>query len=240
MLMKHSFILCLLTLLLCVSASTKAQTYVMINDTISYNISTPSHSYDSIVIGSSSVTFKWKIIDCNFPADWVVFTDSAAIFCDNQDCRLLSSLWPSVDTNETEPYASADSGVLELVLNLPATATPGCYYVTARLYNTAVASDSAKETWYVCKAPKITGIINSAVSRGLVLYPDPANNELNIVGADANKVIIIDVTGKVIAEQAFINGNAVIDLHGFRHGVYFARFIDSFGVVNATRKFVKE
>ncbi len=240
MLMKRSFILCLLPLLLCVSALTKAQTYVMINDTISYNIGTPGHSYDSIAIGSSGVTFKWKIIDCNFPADWVVFADSAAIFCDNQDCRLLSFLWPSVDTNETEPYASADTGVLELVLNLPVTATPGCYYVTARLYNTAVASDSAKETWYVCKAPKTTAITNSNVARGLVLYPDPANNELNIEGTDASKVIITDVTGKVITEQVCINGNAVIDLHGLQHGVYFARFINSFGVVNATRKFVKE
>jgi hypothetical protein len=68
----------------------------------------------------------------------------------------------------------------------------------------------------------VTGINNLKGSSSEVLaYPNPANNQLNIVAAEATSLVISDITGKAILSTNLNNGKSVINTENFVNGIYF-------------------
>ncbi len=73
------------------------------------------------------------------------------------------------------------------------------------------------------------------------LYPNPANNTLNVSTShmlDANSLLTVySVTGAELIRQAFPVNPQVIDLSSLKPGIYFIRARTAEG--NATYKFIK-
>ena len=72
----------------------------------------------------------------------------------------------------------------------------------------------------------ITGI-SDITTYNIKLYPNPADNELNISGiVQKANVSIISILGEEIMSME-INKESTIDVSSLKNGVYFLRIIDS-------------
>ncbi len=239
--MKKSIILSFICFICLVASEIKAQSFTVLADTIFYAATPTAETiFDTVSTGSSAVPYSWKVIDCNFPADWL--SPGASGFCDHDLCRTLYSLWPSGITCNTTPYDTGSTWVLDLALDLGPASTTGCFYVTVRLNNTSIPTDVDTETWYVCYAGAALDVSGGKVKKEISLFPNPANDILNTL-FDPNsgicKLEIIDVSGKLIHAQSCSNGNAKISILDIPQGVYFIRFVNSEGAVIAVRRFIK-
>jgi hypothetical protein len=78
----------------------------------------------------------------------------------------------------------------------------------------------------------------------VVLYPNPAHEEVNIVyGNDAGvkNIAIYNLIGKVVSVFKPIgNSSAKLFIDNLPQGIYFVRLIDAQGAVIATRKFTRQ
>ncbi|MGB0523530.1 MAG: T9SS type A sorting domain-containing protein, partial [Flammeovirgaceae bacterium] len=78
------------------------------------------------------------------------------------------------------------------------------------------------------------------INDGLVAYPNPATNEVSLraSGFTSAKYVVMDVTGKQVAQGEMKNGEAHISLRGIQSGVYVIRAIEGDKVM--TTKLVKQ
>lgn len=88
-----------------------------------------------------------------------------------------------------------------------------------------------------------TGINNVAKQDNIVIYPNPARSEVNIVfdrSADIKSIAIYNLIGKAVTVYK-VNGNsAKLDVESIPSGIYFLRMLDGLGHVITTRKFVHQ
>ncbi len=110
----------------------------------------------------------------------------------------------------------------------------------------SVAQADNSSLWYIHNDGKIyttaepTGI--ASANEGIIsLYPNPANNVLNIAleGTEVNEVFIIDIYGKTVVRTAVSNGTNSIDIRDLSAGMYFVQ-LRAAGSVKATEKLVKK
>lgn len=82
--------------------------------------------------------------------------------------------------------------------------------------------------------------IQDQASKGIAIYPNPAGNFLNIQSPDlkTNKLIISDITGKVIIRKNDMKQFETIDLSGVEQGVYVIHIYTDNELL--TKKMVKE
>jgi hypothetical protein len=87
---------------------------------------------------------------------------------------------------------------------------------------TNLGSPSTQTTVSVDANYLATGINNvNGSSSEVIAYPNPANNQLNIVAAEATSLVISDITGKTILSTNVNNGKSAINTENFVNGVYF-------------------
>jgi endonuclease I len=74
--------------------------------------------------------------------------------------------------------------------------------------------------------------LNSHKNENIKIYPNPSNNHIRISGVhEADfKVEIIDLNGRKIYDKHFINNNPLIDLSGYKEGIYFIKIITNDGI----------
>jgi hypothetical protein len=79
-------------------------------------------------------------------------------------------------------------------------------------------------------------------SPALILYPDPAGNEVTIVfrnGQDPHAEIeLTDIRGRVMFRGKMSDPNTVVDVSGFQPGMYLCRLMGGPGIL--VRKFIKK
>ena len=82
--------------------------------------------------------------------------------------------------------------------------------------------------------------INGAEEGTISLYPNPANNVLNIAlqGSDVNEVVVIDIYGKTVARTTVAEGNNALNISALPAGMYFVQ-LRANNSVKATQKIVK-
>jgi len=104
------------------------------------------------------------------------------------------------------------------------TTAMGYIYVVAEDLNTCKSDTMSLEV-------NIGGFvnINSINSENISIYPNPANNYINIVGESNNNYKIIDITGKTVLTST----NNKIDISKIEDGIYYLKLED-----NTVRKFV--
>ena len=76
--------------------------------------------------------------------------------------------------------------------------------------------------------------------RGVTCYPNPATNELTIVGAKGCEVIFYDVVGKAILHVFCNSDKEVIDISALPEGVYTMQVVDMDTGEKIVRKVIKK
>ena len=238
--MKKIFTLFTGLLLLSATAKLSAQSFTIQHDTATLNSPTGLVTVvDGVTPGASNVTITWKVIETNFPSDWQAGTG----ICDNNQCYSSGLLWPSGTTKTSFSYAAGVLGDFHMQIDLDGATTLGCYYYKVRLSNQVVPTDTAIETYIVCKN-SITAVPTVKSTDDILLYPNPATNELNIVydaSADIKSIAVYNIIGKTMTVyKVTANNSANLNLENLPSGIYFARLINSQGNVVVTRKFTKQ
>ncbi len=237
----------LLFSLLYLPASVFGQAFTM--DSLIIHVSAATDSINVLdgvnVTGPAAVTLHWHVIATDFPHDWLVTLG----ICDNSECYYNMPapmiVWnDSTDAGRTftsDPYRAGDTGIFYFVFNIDS-GSPGCHYLTVTLTDSLVQTDTV--TINVCKvAPAGTPMIIKS-PEDVVLYPNPARDEINIVydvASDVKNILVYNIIGKVMAAYKVTNnGSANLNLENIPQGIYFVRLLNSHGVIVATRKFIKQ
>jgi hypothetical protein len=77
----------------------------------------------------------------------------------------------------------------------------------------------------------------------VLLYPNPANNELNVVydgSADIKNIGVYNIIGKLLTVYKVSGASANLNLEHIPSGIYFVRLLNSQGNAVVTRKFTKQ
>ena len=227
----------------------KAQTFTVAQDTMSVTVAKTAIPDDNITNKTdSNITLLWHVTATNFPADWL--TAAAFGICDNHVCRSNGSnvLWNATTTTGTT-YTSTyhansthdSEDVFGLSLDLSGVASLGTHWVTINIQHPAT-SYSKNITFLINKIA--TGIPSvTHASNEIVLYPNPAHDELNIVydeSADIKNVAVYNIIGKVMTIYKVAGNSANLNLENIPSGIYFIRLVNSKGNVVGTRKFTKQ
>ena len=238
--MKRSIFI--IAVLLCIFHETgRAQSFKVAYDTVYINVTSDTAYYDNVTnLLSSPITISWKVVATNFPSDWLALL----AFCDNKNCYYNASgtIWPGATTFTSIPIAGSSTGVFDNVTDLRSTTSRGCYFVTVRLSNTAIPTDTAYETFEI-KCPTNVNTIPSEANN-VKLYPNPATDNLTIrysSSAGAAKICVYNTLGKMIANYKITDTTITnIPVSNLATGIYFIRLTDDEGNVVAIQKFSKE
>jgi len=223
-------------------AAANAQSFTMAHDTVYLNLNYAGEVHNNITNQSASgVTIEWKVIENNFPADWVPG------ICDNSTCVGGTDIWPPnspmTDHEATYPGPAGTAGDFKLQVSTTSTPTLGTYVLRARLNNKfAAATDTAIATFIVTKAT--TGVPAFKNSSDVSLYPNPASSTVNVVydaAADVKNIAVYNIIGKQVSLFRTTNsGSANLNIENIPSGVYFVRLLNSRGDVVTTRRFTKQ
>ena len=122
-------------------------------------------------------------------------------------------------------------------------AVAGIYYVKVAGFNGANNSSLC----YTLKvqlgtASKQNNQLFTNISASIAIYPNPAQNELNILSKDEISTnchfVIFDSKGMIVQEQKMNNKTQVIDISNLSKGVYLFKFNN--GGKTITEKFIKQ
>ena len=244
--MKKILLIALSFLLLFLPVMVKAQSFSVQADTVRVNAATgaSTHVTDTIIT-TSSVALKWRVYATTFPADWLV--DTVFQICDANLCRqnnFSGQLWNGTSGTTfdcTYPNSLSNSHDFHLQLDLTHVTSVGSFLVTVRVDDPAT-SYSRTMTFIINKFPTAVSNINTQ-ENNIILYPNPARDELNVVysaNADVKNIAVYNIIGKVMAVYKVTGASANLNLENIPSGIYFVRLTNSHGDVVVTRKFTKQ
>ena len=129
-------------------------------------------------------------------------------------------------------YNWVESGVVDITEYIQSLEPTGDFFRVAFIYN---STDEAASSWEIDYV-KVTDVVlaveeNEAVS--FDLYPNPANNSINVVAERAAEMQIMDMAGRVVMTVNAVEGVNTINVADLESGVYFVR------MNGAVVKFVK-
>jgi hypothetical protein len=218
------------------------------NDTVIANVVTTAAIHDDITnISANNVTVHWRVIATSFPSDWL--TGSNFGICDNNLCRSNQGdtlLWKIAgsttgSTFTSSPYAPGTTGTFDLTMDLSSATTGGTHWVTVEIKDQA-AFYTKNATFIINKVPASVTNVNST-DNDVVMYPNPARDELNVlynVNADVKTIAVYNIIGKVMAVYKVSGSSANLNLENVPSGIYFVRLTNSHGDAVVTRKFTKQ
>jgi len=193
---------------------------------------------------ASTLKVQWKVIASNFPTDW----NPLFSLCDNMTCisnggATANNLWPMGLSYTSADISASSIGDFHMIIDLTTATTTGTYYLTVRLNNSTTTSDTALTTFVINK-PSTTATPVIKHTEEVVLYPNPARDEINVIydaSADVKNIAVYNLIGKVMAVYKVTeNNSANLNLENLPSGIYFARLLNSQGNVVVTRKFTKQ
>lgn len=227
--------------LLSVGVSQKASAQFSIQkDTVAGYASDYGFELDNYFInsGSNKIVVSWKVIYTNLPAAPSQWNVSFGL-CDNKTCYSNIILGGSTQITDTIPSGPANvKGNFHIAYtDLGSVSTYGPYYITVQAtdgntYDTA--------TFAMYKYP--TSVNNISKTSELMVYPNPAANDLNVVygNMDVKTIGVYNLIGKAVSYYRTSGNSAKLDLSAVPSGIYFLRLNDEQGHVLATRKFTKQ
>lgn len=129
-------------------------------------------------------------------------------------------------------YEWVESGMVDITYYIQTLEPSGDYFRVAFIYN---STDEAASSWEIDYV-RVTNVVlaveeNEAVSFNL--YPNPANDNINIVAEKDAQAQIIDMTGRMVMVVNVVEGENAINVADLESGVYFVR------MNGAVVKFVK-
>jgi Secretion system C-terminal sorting domain len=197
-------------------------------------------------ITGSNVNIKWKVSACNFPADWL----STLQICDRDNCRPSTLLW-NISTGTVNSYIATyhsnsthdSTELFSVAVDLSTvTSTGTSYYITVNMVDQGTGSYTKNLT--IIFNRQHVAVNNVATSASdLLMYPNPAKEELNVVYEgvpDIKNIAVYNIIGKVMAVYHVNETSANLNLENVPSGIYFVRLLNSQGNVVVTKKFTKQ
>jgi len=231
---RYFFFVLLLTSVFCTGIA-KAQSFTVAHDTMYVAASGTTSFHDDIIPLIDSVSIKWQVVANNFPPS----TYGSTIFCDKDFCYTYGSIGMT-DTITTTPNYLDSTSNFSFSITLDTPITSGTYFITVRMSNDSIPSDTARET-YLLTFPTAVQNVNQTATN-ISLYPNPSVNELNVnfTGSDAVAIAIYDITGKQLYNYKVQGNTAKLNVQDLAAGTYFIRLLNNANTTIATRRFVKQ
>ena len=237
--MKKIFTLIIAAFFFYVPVSLYAQSFTIQHDTATSTPSGLTVVEDGITPSAGNMTIQWKVIATNFPSDWLAGTG----ICDNYQCYANGLLWPGETVETSHVYTNDTLGDFHMQVDLDGATTLGTYYYKVRINNSSIPSDTAIETFVITKNT-LTAIPTVKSNDEVVLYPNPAHDEVNVVydpSLDIKNITVYNVIGKILAVYKVTDNNSAnLNLENIPSGIYFLRLVNSHGDIAVTRKFTKQ
>lgn len=218
-----------------------AQPFMPAADTVSvfYTSSGTQDIHNDISIpGTGYATYiKWNVVNHDFPASWSA--DSNVSACDNYNCYTnMSGNLLGGTLYKSSAYAVGQTGLFKLSVNIPNGAN-GSHYVTINLKD-SMSTYNKNITFLIHKVPTSASTVNKT-NEDVVLYPNPATDDLNVMFDDGIKnIAVYNLIGKAMVVYKVAGNSAKMDISKLPNGVYFIRLSDAKGQVVATRRFTKQ
>lgn len=212
-----------------------AQSFSVAHDSVNVytNGSVDVHN-EVLNLTSSDLQVDWRVISHTLGAGWT--SDGV---CDNVVCYS----WQSVETGATlttNPIAAMDTMDLKVILDGSNAANGTSSVVKIRINDPATFT--TKEVTYIAHKVPVS-VNNIAKNDNVVIYPNPAKDDINIVfdgNAGIKNIAIYNLIGKAVSIYK-VNGNsAKLNLSSIPSGIYFLRLLDNQGRIVATRKFTHQ
>lgn len=190
---------------------------------------------------SNSITLDWKVISHTLPSTWTV---NGFGICDNQTCiNYISDNPPSLNkVNTAGAMSPSDNFDFKFQIEVAALPTGGPYYVTTSATDGTTTDTIVYEI--INRFPTSVSNINRANKEDVIMYPNPARGELNVIyngKASIKNISVYNLIGKAVSVyKVTSNNNASLDISSIPSGIYFIRLVDAQGRVVATRKFTHQ
>lgn len=237
--MKRIFYLFIFMLALNINSN--AQSFTMHTDTVRSLLKNYQVDQYNFIRNNTSdtITVSWKVFAHNLPQDWV---DSVKYgLCDNVTCYNNSILGGSVQT--TDPISAGDSSLFKGQLSgeSPAVVSTGMFYYAAELWRN---TDIDTAVFVIGEWPASVNKVNANTAEKVLVYPNPAKSDLNVVfdkSMNIRYIAIYNLVGKQVSNfKVTGNSSAKLDINNIPSGVYFLRLIDGSGRVAASRRFTHQ
>ncbi len=197
-------------------------------------------------ITGNNLQIRWKVVACNFPADWL----STLQICDRSDCRPASLLWnattgtgPAYTPTYHANSAHDSTELFDVAVDLSSvTSTGTSYFITINMVDQGPGNYTKNLTIFFNRQNVAVNNVATSAS-DLLMYPNPAKDELNVVYTgvpDIKNIAVYNIIGKVIAVYHVNESSANLNLENVPSGIYFVRLLNSQGNVVVTKKFTKQ
>ncbi len=225
------------------SAIITAQTFTVAHDTVTTFVGGYANIHNNITNPSSSaLPISWKVKATNFPADWL--TPSAIGVCDACTCisnagNLLWNSTTSTGSTYSCTYGASATNDFHLQLDLTSATSGGSHWLTVTLIETGAPPKDI--TFVINKVPVALPTVSN--NSDMVIYPNPARDELNVVfdaNADVANIAVYNIIGKVMTMYRVSGASANLNIENIPSGIYFVRLINSKGSIVHTKKFTKQ
>lgn len=193
-----------------------------------FEIDIPNYVYN---LSGQTVTMKWtRTLQQPFPNGWVTN------FCDNNLCYLGQT-----STAQFE-LAAGDTGLLKPVYY--PYETPGTGVIRLKLESLTPAVPFLANIVYVAIATPLTGTAELiALRNGAALFPNPANDALNVVFADADfrgSVRITDAMGRLVLTRSNLGAQEELNISTLPAGFYSLQAWTEQGKLVVSKGFTKQ
>ncbi|MFO8021412.1 MAG: T9SS type A sorting domain-containing protein [Perlabentimonas sp.] len=202
------------------------------NGAIYNNANTATLSITGVTLGMSNNQYRCVVTNLvdNVASDVTLLTiDSTApeITCvSNQEFNADETHYYTVQDTEFDPLETSDNCGVESVVN--------DFNYSSSLAGEEIPEGTTTITWTVtdnagnentCSFDIVVNVfvaISKLQQQGVEIYPNPANDVLNIEFADSNiqNLTIYDVMGRLMVEKADLQAKERIDLSKFPDGIY--------------------
>ena len=188
---------------------------------------------------STPVTLEWKMTLDAIPASW-----SLVGVCDNIACRTPASSRDG-SWKPTLPYDSSYAANDFHIAYDNMMAVPNNTSAVAQITVREVGNSSSQKTYTFIATKSTTGVVKvSRTDDEVVLYPNPARDNINVLFSEAagvKNIALYNLIGKpVMVYRVQDNNSAKLDLNTVASGVYFMRLMNAQGTVVATRRFTRQ
>jgi hypothetical protein len=240
--MKKIIPIVISVLTMCAAAGTaRAQSFSIDKDTVHYVVygsAEPKTKVNNLT--SADLDIEWKITYQNVSPEFL--TNSGINICDKNTCWTVKKLSdvPTVRQVKMNAGEKMDMKMMPSLEDVPGTGTP--WYVTVTITDPAT-SYNKNLTFAITKWA--TNVAETAKTPGNIsMYPNPANNELNVVfdpEMSVKNITVYNLIGKAVTVyKTTSNTSAKLNIENIPSGVYFIRLSDNQGRVVANRKFTKQ
>jgi len=211
-----------------------AQNISLAHDT-TYGVAVTTVDVHNTVYNSASndVAITWKMVTQSLAPGWTI-----SGVCDNNLCyNWTGDVENGVTKNTT---VLADSNMDVKIQYDASAAANGTTSVVAIRYSEPFNSKTA--TFIATKVA--TGVVSVTKSDdNVVLYPNPAKDDLNVVFSSdlgVKNIAVYNLIGKIVNIYKVAGNSAKLNLNNAPSGIYFVRLLDAQGRIIATRKFTHQ